>query len=100
MYIGVNGMRIVRDTSIGSMKDFENPLSVLFSKQSIHAKSRRISSTWTLEACNDIKSMHGVDLMSSMIASLQYEMESEIDKEIINHIMNKQRFNFIKEMVF
>lgn len=100
MYIGVNGMRIVRDGSISSMKDFENPLSILFSKQSIHAKSRRISSSWTLEACNDMKSMHGVDLMNSMIQSLQYEMESEIDKEIINHIMNKQRFNFIKEMVF
>lgn len=100
MYIGVNGMRIVRDTSISSMKDFENPLSILFSKQSIYAKSRHIKSSWTLEACNDMKSMHGVDLMSSMIASLQYEMESEIDKEIINHIMNKQRFNFIKEMVF
>ena len=100
MYIGVNGMRIVRDSSISSMKDFENPLSILFSKQSIHAKSRRISSSWTLEACNDMKSMHGVDLMNSMIQSLQYEMESEIDKEIINHIMNKQRFNFIKEMVF
>lgn len=93
-------MRIVRDTSISSMKDFENPLSILFSKQSIYAKSRHIKSSWTLEACNDMKSMHGVDLMSSMIASLQYEMESEIDKEIINHIMNKQRFNFIKEMVF
>ena len=100
MYIGVNGMRIVRDTSISSMKDFENPLSILFSKQSIYAKLRHIKSSWTLEACNDMKSMHGVDLMSSMIASLQYEMESEIDKEIINHIMNKQRFNFIKEMVF
>lgn len=93
-------MRIVRDTSISSMKDFENPLSVLFSKQSIYAKSRHIKSSWTLEACNDIKSMHGVDLMSSMIQSLQYEMESEMDREIFNHIINKQRFNFIKEMVF
>ena len=93
-------MRIVRDTSISSMKDFENPLSILFSKQSIHAKSRRIHSSWTLEASNDIKSMCGVDLMSSMIQSLQYEMESEMDKEILNHITNKQRFNFIKEMVF
>lgn len=100
MYIGVNGMRIVRDSSISSMKDFQNPLSVLFNKQSIYAKSRHIKSSWTLEACNDMKSMHGVDLMSSMIASLQYEMESEMDREIINHIMNKQRFNFIKEMVF
>lgn len=99
MYIGVNGMRIVRDSSISSMKDFESPLSVLF-KQQIHAKSRRIKSTWTLEASNDLKSMCGVDLMSSMIQSLQYEMEAEIDKEIINHILNKQRFNFIKELVF
>ena len=93
-------MRIVRDTSISSMKDFENPLSILFSKQQIYAKTRRINSTWTLEACNDIKSMSGVDLMNSMIQSLQYEMESEIDREIFNHIMNKQRFNFVKEMVF
>lgn len=93
-------MRIVRDSSISSMKDFQNPLSVLFNKQSIYAKSRHIKSSWTLEAGNDMKSMHGVDLMSSMIASLQYEMESEMDREIINHIMNKQRFNFIKEMVF
>lgn len=99
MYIGVNGMRIVRDTSIGSMKDFENPLSILFNQQ-IYAKSRRINATWSLEAVNDIKSMHGVDLMSSMVQSLQYEMQSEIDKEIFNHIMNKIRFNFIKEMVF
>lgn len=100
MYIGVNGMRIVRDTSISSMKDFENPLSILFSKQSIYAKSRRISSTWTLESSSDIKSMCGEDLMSTMIQSLQYEMQSEIDREIFNHIMNKQRFNFVKEMVF
>lgn len=93
-------MRIVRDTSISSMKDFENPLSILFSKQSIYAKSRRISSSWTLEASSDIKSMCGEDLMSTMIQSLQYEMQSEIDREIFNHIMNKQRFNFVKEMVF
>lgn len=93
-------MRIVRDTSISSMKDFENPLSILFSKQQIYAKTRRINSTWTLESSNDIKSMCGMDLMSSMIQSLQYEMESEMDREIINHILNKQRFNFVKEMVF
>ena len=93
-------MRIVRDNSISSMKDFQNPLSILFSKQSIHAKSRRISSSWTLEASNDIKCMHGVDLMNSMIESLQYEMQSEMDREIFNRIMNKTRFNFVKEMVF
>ena len=92
-------MRIVRDTSISSMKDFENPLSILFN-QSIHAKSRRINSTWSLEANSDIKSMRGVDLMSSMIESLQYEMQSEMDREIFKHLMNKQRFNFIKELVF
>lgn len=93
-------MRIVRDTSISSMKDFENPLSILFSNQSIHAKSRRISSSWTLEASNDLKSMCGVDLMSSMIESLQYEMQSEMDREVINRIMNLPRFNFVKELVF
>ena len=93
-------MRIVRDTSISSMKDFENPLSVLFGKQSIYAKSRRISSSWTLESSSDIKSMCGTDLMSSLVQSLQYEMEAEMDREVINRILNLPRFNFVKELVF
>ena len=39
--------------------------------------------------------MRGVDMMSMMIEGLQYEMTNEIDHEILNAIMTKQR-----ELVF
>ena len=61
----------------------------------IHAKTRKLHSCIKLESEQDITAMRGVDMMSTMISALQYEMEKEIDKDILNALMTKQR-----ELVF
>lgn len=99
MYIGVNGMRIVIERSITHINEL-NPYeikkaSINLNFGHIHAKTRKLGSSITLGSTQDITAMRGVDMMSMMIDNLQYEMEKEIDKEILNAIMTKQR-----ELVF
>lgn len=40
-------------------------------------KSRFIKSTWTLEAQEDFKLLHGIDLQMEMVKALQYELNRE-----------------------
>lgn len=40
-------------------------------------KTRKIKSTWTLEAQQDIELLHGLDLKMEMIKALQYEFNRE-----------------------
>ena len=92
-------MRIVIERSITHINEL-NPYelkkaSINLKFSQIHAKTRKLYSSVTLESAQDIKAMRGVDMMSTMIEGLQYEMEKEIDSEILNAIMTKQR-----ELVF
>jgi len=60
-----------------------------FLKQPIRVKTRKIHSSVTLEAQQDIKAMKGIDFMQSMIDSLAHEMTDEIDKEVIRTILDR-----------
>lgn len=40
-------------------------------------KPRFLKSTWTLEAQEDIKLLHGIDLQMEMVKALQYELNRE-----------------------
>lgn len=58
-------------------------LGLMFSRQSIVAKTRKLAASFSLESQHDIKTMQGVDMMAEMINVLQYEMTAEIDRETI-----------------
>jgi hypothetical protein len=60
-----------------------------FLKQPIRVKTRKIHSSVTLEAQQDIKAIKGIDMMQSMIDSLASEMTDEIDKEVIRTILDR-----------
>lgn len=60
-----------------------------FLRQPIRVKTRKIHSSVTLEAQQDITAIQGIDVMQSMIDSLAYEMTSEIDKEVIRTILDR-----------
>ena len=58
-------------------------LGLMFSRQSIVAKTRKLAASFSLESAEDIKRMQGVEMMTEMVNVLQYEMTAEIDRETI-----------------
>lgn len=58
-------------------------LGLMFSRQSIVAKTRKLAASFSLESAEDIKRMQGVEMMQEMVNVLQYEMTAEIDRETI-----------------
>jgi len=51
--------------------------------QAIEAGTRKLQSGWTIEAMQDLKSQHGMDLESEMTKALSAEIVQEIDHEIL-----------------
>lgn len=102
MYIGVNGMRIERNVVRLSQLDerVELKASINIIGQKIHAKSRKIHSSVSLEAASDIKCMHGIDMMSMLISGLQDEMTQEMDRDIIDTILNRMALVIKREFVY
>ena len=94
MYLGIDGMRIRVDrgqntiNEINGIEQFSLG-NFSFLKQPIRVKTRKIHSSFSVEAQQDIKAMKGIDMMQSMIDSLTYEMTSEIDKETIRRMLDR-----------
>lgn len=92
MYLGIDGMRIVIDRnkdSIDEILGVKQLQGFSFIRQPIHAGSRKLHSSFSVEAQQDIKAMKGIDMMQSMLDSLTYEMTSEIDKETIRRMLDR-----------
>ena len=52
-------------------------------RTAIIAATRKLAASFSLEAAQDIKAMHGLDIEREMLNVLQYEMAAEIDRETI-----------------
>ena len=61
-------------------------LSIQVLKQTVEAKTRKLSARWTFEAAQDANSMHGLDVEAEIMAALAQEITAEIDQEIINSL--------------
>ena len=61
-------------------------LSIQVLKQTVEAKSRKISARWTFEAAQDAQSMHGLDVEAEIMAALAQEITAEIDQEILGNL--------------
>ena len=55
-------------------------------KQTVEAKSRKLSARWTFEAAQDAQAMHGVDVEAEIMAALAQEITVEIDQEILGSL--------------
>jgi hypothetical protein len=58
-------------------------LSIQILKQTVEAKTRKLSARWTFEAAQDAQSMHGIDVEAEIMAALAQEITAEIDQEVI-----------------
>jgi len=60
-----------------------NRLSIQILKQTVEAKSRKLSARWTFEAAQDAQSQQGIDVEAEIMAALAQEITAEIDQEIL-----------------
>src|SRR6056300_1744651 len=60
-----------------------NRLSIQILKQTVEAKTRKLSARWTFEAAQDAQSMHGIDVEAEVMAALAQEITAEIDQEVL-----------------
>jgi hypothetical protein len=60
-----------------------NRLSIQILKQTVEAKTRKISARWTFEAAQDAQSQHGIDVEAEIMAALAQEITAEIDQEVL-----------------
>jgi len=63
-----------------------NRLSIQILKQTVEAKTRKLSARWTFEAAQDAQSQHGIDVEAEIMAALAQEITAEIDQEILSSL--------------
>ena len=62
-------------------------LNIQILKETVEAKSRKLSARWTFEAAQDAQAIHGVDVEAEIMAALAQEITAEIDQEIIGSLI-------------
>lgn len=58
-------------------------LEMKIDQTAIEAKSRKLAASFSLEAAQDIRAMHGIDVEREMVNVLQYEITAELDRELL-----------------
>jgi len=58
-------------------------MSIQILKQTVEAKSRKLSARWTFEAAQDAQAQQGIDVEAEIMAALAQEITAEIDQEIL-----------------
>lgn len=61
-------------------------LSIQVLKQTVEAKTRKLSARWTFEAAQDAQSMHGLDVEAEIMQALAQEITAEIDQEVLTSL--------------
>ena len=56
------------------------------SKKSVEAKSRALKGQYTVEMYQDLKSQHGLLADEEIMSLMSYEMQAEIDREIVDFV--------------
>jgi Major capsid protein Gp23 len=56
---------------------------VEFSKTAVEAGTRRLAARWSVELEQDLKNMNGLDIDSELTNAMSYEIQAEIDREMI-----------------
>ena len=63
-------------------------MSIQILKQTIEAKTRKLSARWTFEAAQDANAMHGIDVEAEIMAALAQEITAEIDQEVLSSLLS------------
>ena len=60
-----------------------NRMSIQILKQTVEAKTRKLSARWTFEAAQDAQAHQGIDIEAEIMAALAQEITAEIDQEVL-----------------
>ena len=63
-------------------------MSIQILKQTVEAKTRKLSARWTFEAAQDAQAQQGIDIEAEIMAALAQEITAEIDQEVIASLIN------------
>jgi hypothetical protein len=63
-----------------------NRMSIQILKQSVEAKTRKLSARWTFEAAQDAQAQQGIDIEAEIMAALAQEITAEIDQEVLGSL--------------
>jgi len=58
-------------------------MSLKIDKQAVEAGTRRLATSWSIELEQDIMNMNGIDIDSEMTNAMSYEIQAEIDREMV-----------------
>ena len=58
-------------------------ITVSFEKTAVEALTRRLAAKWSVELEQDLKNMNGIDIDSELTNTMSYEIQAEIDREMI-----------------
>jgi hypothetical protein len=63
-------------------------MSIQILKQTVEAKTRKLSARWTFEAAQDAQAQQGIDIEAEIMAALAQEITAEIDQEVLASLRN------------
>ena len=63
-----------------------NRLSIQILKETVEARSRKLSARWTFESAQDAQAVHGIDIEAEIMQALAQEITVEIDQELIGRL--------------
>lgn len=58
-------------------------VTVAFEKTAVEAGTRRLAAKWSVELEQDLRNMNGIDIDSELTNAMSYEIQAEIDREMI-----------------
>jgi hypothetical protein len=61
-------------------------MSIQILKETVEAKTRKLSARWTFEAAQDANAVHGIDIEAEIMQALAQEITVEIDQEMLNNL--------------
>jgi len=82
-----SGNEVAADPGAASTARMEgipgNKMSIQILKETVEAKTRRLSARWTFEAAQDANAIHGIDIEAEIMQALAQEITVEIDQEML-----------------
>ena len=88
-YSGAGGDPDGKPASTATLEGRPGPrLSLQTLKQTVEAKTRKLSARWTFEASQDAQAQQGIDIEAEIMAAIAQEITAEIDQEILASLMS------------
>lgn len=82
-----SGNEVVADPGAAATARLEgvpgNRVSIQILKETVEARTRRLSARWTFEAAQDANAIHGIDIEAEIMQALAQEITVEIDQEML-----------------